>query len=144
MTDHEGKSFKDKHGKGMEMDETIRDAALGYAKNDELPCALAFKIVKTLGVSPREVGITIDLLNLRLTKCQMGLFGYKPNKKIASPLPDVPPALKDRINTTLTDQKLSCEAAWGIAASLEISKMTVSNACEALGIKMKPCQLGAF
>ena len=144
MTDHEGRSFKDKHGPETGMNEAARDAVLTHAKKNELPCALAFKIVDNLGVSPREVGVTLDLLNLRLIKCQMGLFGYKPSKKIVSPLADIPPGLKDKINSSQADQRLPCKAAWEIAESVEISKMTVSNACEALGIKIKPCQLGAF
>lgn len=144
MSDLGGKSFKDKHGSDTEIDTTIRDAVWEHAKDGELPCALAFKIVDNLGVSPHEVGVTLDLLNLRLTKCQMGLFGYKPNKKIVSPLADIPRELRDGISTSLTDQKLPCKAAWDIAVSCDTRKMTVSNACEALGIKVKPCQLGAF
>jgi hypothetical protein len=144
MTDRGGKSFKDKHGLDTEMDEAIKNAVLEAAKDEELPCALAFKIAEDLGVPPGTVGVTLDLLNFRLTKCQMGLFGYKPNKKIISPLVDIPPDLKEGISSSQLDQRLPCKVAWDLAASCKVSKMTVSNACETLGIKIKPCQLGAF
>jgi len=44
----------------------------------------------------------------------------------------------------MVDERLPCAAAWDIAAQAGISKMALSAACEALGIKIKPCQLGAF
>jgi len=44
----------------------------------------------------------------------------------------------------MNDEKLSCAAAWEIAGSLNISRTKVASACEAMGIKIKPCQLGAF
>jgi hypothetical protein len=138
------KSFKDKHGPDTTVDETIKNALLSHVREGELPCAVAFKIAGDLGVSPRDVGITLDLLNLRLTKCQMGLFGYTPNKKIVSPLSDIPSGLEAKITASLADRRLACSSAWEIAESEGAGKMTVSNACEALGVKIKPCQLGAF
>ena len=47
----------------------------------ELPCALAFDIAGKNNVAPKEVGVALDVLNIRLTKCQLGLFGYQPKKK---------------------------------------------------------------
>ena len=44
----------------------------------------------------------------------------------------------------LAEKKLSCRAAWDIAHRFKVPKMAVSAACEALNIKIKPCQLGAF
>jgi PIN domain nuclease of toxin-antitoxin system len=39
---------------------------------------------------------------------------------------------------------LSCAAAWEIAKKINIPRMKVCAAAEALEIKIKPCQLGAF
>jgi len=39
---------------------------------------------------------------------------------------------------------LSCAVSWEIADALQLTRMAVSEACEALKIKIKPCQLGAF
>jgi len=144
MSDHGSKSYRDKHGPGATPDSAIEQAIVERSKDGELPCALAFEIARVLGVPPREVGVTLDLLNTRLVKCQLGLFGYKPKKKIASPLTDVSSDLKSRIIEAESGKKLSCRKVWEIAESSGLRKMTVSNACEALGIKIKPCQLGAF
>jgi putative aminopeptidase FrvX len=80
---------------------------------------------------------------LSLAKCQLGLFGYTPKKKIVKSQPPTP-KLKQLIIAKQKDNRLGCSAAWEIAADLNLSKMAVSGACEALNIRIKPCQLGAF
>ena len=39
---------------------------------------------------------------------------------------------------------IACKDVWELAVRFKVSKMAVSAGCEALGIKVKPCQLGAF
>jgi hypothetical protein len=95
-------------------------------------------------VPPAIVGKTIDLMNYKLVKCQLGLFGYKPNKKIVKPQDTLNEELQKAIQTALVNDQLSCERAWQIADRHQVRKMTVSSACEAMGVKIKPCQLGAF
>jgi len=52
--------------------------------------------------------------------------------------------LKDAISDALIQGRLSCKNAWDIASRFKVHKMKVSGACEAMGIKIKHCQLGAF
>lgn len=140
----EGKQFSGKYGPDAKPDRSIRDLILKREQSGELPCAVAFEIAKDHGVAPIEVGKNIDLLNFSLVKCQLGLFGYHPKKKIVKSLPTVAQDLKDAIREALVEGRLPCEKAWRIASRLKVSKMKVSGACEAMGIKIKPCQLGAF
>jgi hypothetical protein len=42
-------------------------------------------------------------------------------------------------NTTLRQLN-----SWEIASRLGIQKLDVASACETMGVKIKPCQLGAF
>jgi hypothetical protein len=79
-----------------------------------------------------------------LVKCQLGLFGYTPEKKIVKPKATENPDLASAIRDARVDGKLSCENAWEIARRFDVSKMRVSSVCEQLKIKVKPCQLGAF
>lgn len=144
MTRPKGQKFADKHAPDTQLDERIRDHINRHAKNNELPCALAFKIADELNVSPTEVGITTDLLEMMLVKCQLGLFGYTPSKKVVKPKAPENQNLERAIQESLVDGDLSCEKAWEIARSFDVPKMTVSAACEQLEIKIKPCQLGAF
>ena len=144
MTRQKGQKFADKHGSKTQLNERIKDHINRQAKNNELPCALAFKIADELKVTAAEVGKTSDLLEIMLVKCQLGLFGYSPAKKIVKPKKPENPNLESTIRDSLVDGKLSCEKAWEISRSLNVPKMTVSSACEELNIKIKPCQLGAF
>ncbi len=136
--------FTDKHGDGAVADPRIREAVSAAARENHLPCAAAFVIATAIGVAPAQVGRTLDLMGCRLTHCQLGLFGYTPKKKIVDPLPEVAKELAAAIRAALVADRLPCSAAWNIADSLDLGKRAVSGACETLGIKIKPCQLGAF
>lgn len=144
MKRQKGKKFAEKHESNAQLNEKIKDHIIHQTKNNELPCAVAFKIAAELNVSPAEVGETADLLEMMLVKCQLGLFGYTPEKKIVKPKATENQDLTSTIRDTRVDGKLSCENAWEIARRFDVSKMTVSSVCEQLKIKVKPCQLGAF
>jgi hypothetical protein len=137
-------SLSDKHKNDNQPDPAISQEIQVRLRKDALACAVAFDIAGKLGCTPAEVGRTADLLHISLVKCQLGLFGYKPQKKIVDSRMPQEPALGDAIRDGLVDDRLPCKTAWRIAAQFGVPKMTVSSACEALGIKIKPCQLGAF
>jgi len=127
-----------------QADENIQKKIAEKVKNNELPCAVAFDIAGRLGISPGAVGEYADQMKLDLVKCQMGLFGYKPEKRIVKPADAVAPELETAIRNELVNDRLPCKSAWMLAKKFGIRKMAVSGACEKLGIKIKSCQLGAF
>jgi hypothetical protein len=143
MSREKPSDFSKKHGNAV-LDPGLKEEILKKAKNGEVPCAVLFELAGTLKVSAKEVGIALDLMNFRITKCQLGLFGYQPEKKIATPAESVSGDLAEEIQQLRVDGRLACKAAWDIAARLNLPKMAVSRACEAMGVKIKPCQLGAF
>ena len=122
----------------------IEKSLLQRAEEETLPCAVAFDIVDTLKISPAALGECADRLKIKLVKCQLGLFGYQPEKRRVTPASEVGAGLKSAIESGLVNGRLPCVSAWKIAENKGVSKMEVSNACEAMGIKIKPCQLGAF
>jgi hypothetical protein len=136
--------FGPKHPPGLTPEPAIQEAVRRHADAGELPCAVAFQIAADLKVSPAAVGRTLDLMEVRLVKCQLGLFGYSPQKRIVKPQPPETPELAAAIRAALEKGRLPCRAAWALAERFKLGKMAVSGACEALGIKIKPCQLGAF
>ena len=144
MSQQEGKKFAGKHESNAQVNEKIKDHIIRQTKDNALSCAVAHKIAADLNVSPAEVGKTADLLEMMLVKCQLGLFGYTPEKKIVKPKAAENPDMTSAIQDALVDGKLSCENAWEIARRFDVSKMKVSSVCEQLKIKIKPCQLGAF
>jgi hypothetical protein len=123
---------------------TIETVLLKRATNGELPCAVAHEVAEAQGVTPAVIGQYADRLRLRLVKCQMGLYGYSPNKKIVTPAESVPVELENALRAGLKNGRLPCKTAWEIAKQFNLRKMQVSAACDMLGIRIKPCQLGAF
>ncbi len=136
--------FAGKHEPGTVVDPLIEEALSERASRGELACAVAFEMAKELGLSPDAIGQAADLLELRLVKCQLGLFGYRPKRSIVKPAESVPSELERALLASLVNDRLPCKTAWEIAKQLGIHKMKVSAACDAMGIKIKPCQLGAF
>ena len=144
MTSKDHDSYAKKHPSERRPGEEISRAVAERAKESKIPCAVAFTVVKDLKVSPAEVGFAADFLEIAIVKCQLGLFGYPPEKRIVKPAASVPPALEQKIRKGLLNGRLPCATAWQIAEESHLPKMEVSSACEALKIKITPCQLGAF
>jgi hypothetical protein len=114
------------------------------AKDGSVSCAAAHKVAKETGVTPMETGVVIDLLEYRIGRCQLGLFGYGPEKKRVQPAKSVPQELAAAIKDALVNDRLPCSACWALAKTYDMTRMQASAACEALGVKIQPCQLGAF
>ena len=125
-------------------DENITKEVMKYSSGGELGCKQAFEAAEAMGVSPAAIGRCANEIGLKLVACRLGLFGYKPEKKIVRPAGVVPDDLETAIRGNLSDGRLPCIAAFEIAEHLAVKKMDVSGACEAMGISIKPCQLGAF
>jgi hypothetical protein len=139
-----GDSYSKKHGPDEKPDRSIKAEILKRTTDEKVPCAVAFDIAEALKILPLRVGKTADLMNFKLTKCQLGLFGYQPQKKIVRPQENIQEGLEDAISQSLSIGRLSCKRAWEIASRFNIRKMAVSSACETMGVKIKDCQLGAF
>lgn len=125
-------------------DARIREKMTQRAADNQLPCAVAFDIAGELGVGPEIIGSCADKMGFRLVKCQLGLFGYEPEKKIVKARAEVSGQLRQAVYENLENGRLACRNAFIIARKLDLRKMDVSGACETLDIKIKPCQLGAF
>lgn len=144
MTHEDKGHFGKKHPSSRKVDTNVAAAVKEKSKNREISCAGAFKVASDTNVSPAEVGFTVDALEISIVKCQLGLFGYRPQKKVVKSAQSVSEKLKTAIGSASREGRLPCSAAWQIAAELGMAKMEVSSACETLGVKIGPCQLGAF
>ncbi len=144
MTHLDEGHYAKKHQTGRELNPRIVEAVKQKAKGGMITCAAAFGIVKRLNTSPEEVGFTADRLEIKLAKCQLGLFGYSKDNIPVKPLDKVPEDLEKAIKESLTGGRLACRSAWDIAERLGIRKMGVTAACNKLNIKLYSCQLGAF
>jgi hypothetical protein len=144
MAHSDAGNYKAKHSSNVKLDDKIAHAVKEKIIDGTIACADAEKIADTLQTTMQDVGVAVDLMEIRISKCQLGLFGYSPEKIIVKPADNVSEELERSIRNALVNKRLPCAAAWYIAEKFTISKMEVSSACEALKIKIKPCQLGAF
>ncbi len=130
-------------------DEAIAFEARRRLKDGLLSCAAAFAVAEALGVSPAEVGRTADALNIRLTLCPLGLFGFPGHAKgwdQAQPADKpVPAGMEDALRSAHGAKgEVSCLAVWKAAESFGVSRMQAGYLADKLGLRIRPCQLGAF
>ncbi|NQT10200.1 MAG: hypothetical protein HQ573_03410, partial [Desulfobacteraceae bacterium] len=112
MIDQKNNQFAAKHQNKAQINTIIKNEILKQNKDGKLPCLVAFRIADSLQVAAAEVGKTVDLLNFRLTKCQIGLFGYKPQKKIIKAKEPEDRNLKKAIRERLVEERQPCISAW--------------------------------
>lgn len=116
--------------------------------NSQLPCAAGFRVAEQVGATPAQVGQMANELDIRLTRCQLGLFGYgskaEGTHRIVKAMQDIPPKLEAAIRQAWNGPGITCGQAWEIADEIGVSKRDVADACEALGVRITVCQLGAF
>ena len=147
MTHEDAGKYAAKHPPHTERSEQVATAIRGKSPDGALGCAMAEKIAKELKVKMAEVGTTADLLEIKIKECQLGLFGWgdKPGHgKDIQAMDAVPADLRSAIEKAVVNGMVSCAAAWRIADQLSVKRKAVSAACEALKLKIRPCQLGAF
>ena len=147
MTHEDTGKYALKHPPGTRPNERIAKAIREKAPGNELACAVAEKIAKDLRVGIPEVGVTADLLEMKIKKCQLGLFGWgkKPDhgKDIRS-TDSLSTEMKSALEKATENGPVTCAVAWAIADQLGTERRAVSAACETLGLKIRKCQLGAF
>ena len=130
------------------MDERLNQAMLERLRDGQLPCNQAHAIAQILDVEPLTVGFAANDAGLRISRCQLGLFGYGPKAegkhKIVHPMEDVPERLAARLRAAAEGNKITCSAVWKVADGLGYKRIEASSAVEAMGLQVSRCQLGCF
>jgi hypothetical protein len=147
MTHEDAGKYSAKHPSGITFKEQVARMIREKSTGGEIACVTCEKISKELEVEISEVGITVDLLEIKIKKCQLGLFGYgkKPNHgKNIQAADSVSDEMKCAIEEVADNGEVTCAALWTIADQLGTKRKQVSAACETLKIKIRECQLGTF
>ena len=114
----------------------------------KLPCPAAFAIDKDLAVTPQAVGDAADLMNVHLSRCQLGFFGYAAKQGYSEAGVadlDVPEGLPEAIQEAQDSAgNVSCADLWRLAGTYAVPRMLVGYITEHLGTHVTRCQLGAF
>lgn len=125
-------------------DASISEKIKKISENNQIACSSAFKLSEELSLTKEEVGQYADYLEIRLVKCQIGLFGHGPGTKLLKKLEFVDPGIETLVREHMENSILTCKNVFRIASELNISRIHVGSVCETLGIKVKQCRLGAF
>lgn len=131
------------------VDESIAAAIGSCLADGRLPCAAACEAADALGVAPIAIGRTADRLQIRLTACQLGLFGYPGHAKGweqagVSGLP-VPDGLEAALRSARSERgEISCSRLWQVAQHFSVPRIQVGWLADRLGITVRDCHLGAF
>ena len=145
MTHQDEEHYARKHGNHAQLNQTIIDAIRKHSVGGKVSCTSAFRIVEELKIKPSEVGQSLDLLEMKIEKCQLGLFGHEQGKRlIVKPAETVPPDLERALRAGLSNGRLPCATAWSIAKRFALPKMSITSACEKLNLRISQCQLGTF
>ena len=89
MTHDMNGHYADKHPGEQSTDPEVEAAVRRLAENGRMSCAQAHLISEELKTDPETVGFHLDMTETRITRCQLGLFGYSPKKKIVRPADEV-------------------------------------------------------
>jgi len=147
MAHEDAGKYAAKHPPDTRLNEAIAEAIRQKSPDGKLACATGENISKELKVSIAEVGVTTDLLEMKIKECQLGLFGWgaKPSHgKDIRAADSVSPEIKNALEKAAVSGHVTCAALWSIADRLGIERKAVSTACETLGLKIRSCQLGTF
>ena len=132
----------------LQLDPALVAAIRAHLVEDKLPCGQAFRIVEDLDVTSELVGKTADALGIRLSRCQLGLFGY-PGKQGWSAFDIDEHPVSDELRAAIRGSadvsgNLPCIQAWKVADQYDVPRMLVGYIADQLGIRIVSCQLGAF
>lgn len=128
---------------GEEVAERIRVALV----EGTLSCGQAFRVAHDLGLEPVRVREEADRLKIRISRCQLGLFGHRSNNpkgKLFELMAEVPAPLAEGLQRAAQEGRVPCAEAWALANRLGVSRLAMGSAAEALGIYITSCQLGCF
>jgi hypothetical protein len=124
------------------------DEMKAVLRDGQLPCAVAFDEGQKRELTAAQMGEWADANDVRISHCQLGLFGYGPKSegkhKIVRPAATIKDDLAAALRAHARDGRIPCADVWAVAAAAGIARLDASAAAEALGLRVRPCQLGCF
>jgi hypothetical protein len=131
---------------GSKPDKTMIEEIRARISNGTLSCLEAFSVAERRGVDPIDVGHAADALKIKLSHCQLGLFGYDGEKTgWGSGYGSIPEELEAALKRKAgREGRIPCPILWDLAETFGLQRIHVGWAADRLGIKVEDCQLGAF
>jgi hypothetical protein len=137
LPDNPGNLF----GEALSRLETAVKAAV---KDGHITCPIGWKLAEDTGVSRLDVGAMIDKLGLRVTDCQLGCFKVDKTPFAGPATAPISEEIIRRVESLHEKGELTCFNAFALARELNIKPMSVADAVNVRGYKLRQCQLGCF
>jgi len=119
------------------LDESQKNLLLNNLDEEgKLTCLKAFKVARLIGKKPSEMGALSKELKIKITDCELGVFG---NLKFNDP--DFA-LYKNMSNKLSLNKKIECKSAWNYAK--ESSLRNVGSTTKNTDLEVTYCQLGCF
>lgn len=104
----------------------------------KLSCLKAFKVARLIGVKPKEMDTITKSMNIKITNCELGVFGKLDFLEKED-------NIYDNLSRSFAHgKKVECEVAWYIARGKGRSLKKVGSTINSSDIKVTHCQLGCF
>ncbi len=128
------------------MQDDVHQVVRSAERDGGLPCAVVFSLAARLGQSPAAIRYAADETSVKITLCQLGLFGYDAfgERRWVHKFAALPQRLEQEVADALVDGKLPCASAWSLAERWGVPRPVVGWAAQTLGLSIGPCQLGLF
>jgi hypothetical protein len=121
----------------FKLDNIQRDLIMTNLDEDgKLSCLKAFKVARLIGRKPKEMSGITKSLGLKITNCELGVFG---KLKFKDPNIEVYNRLKENYSGHKT---LECKILWDEAQKTTLK--TVGSTVKNSDIDVVHCQLGCF
>ncbi|MDW7759605.1 MAG: hypothetical protein SCM96_03080 [Acidobacteriota bacterium] len=131
------------------VDPALAEAVRDRIQGGTLDCTAAFALAAEKGVAPKTVGEAADDLDVHLSRCQIGLFGFPGHAKAWDQPdwkePETPGGFEEAAHAAVdSDGSLSCASIWALAGRFGIPRAAAGFLADGMKFKIKRCQLGAF
>lgn len=121
----------------FKLDNIQKDLIMTNLDEDgKLSCLKAFKVARLIGRKPKEMSGITKSLGLKITNCELGVFG---KLKFKDPNMAVYNKLKENYNGS---KRIECKILWDEAQNSSLK--TVGSTAKGTDIDVVHCQLGCF
>ena len=113
-------------------------------KDGYLSCPVAWGIARKSNVPKIVVGEITDRLGIRITNCQIGCFKIEKTPYDNSSYSNIDGEICNILKELHETDQLTCAKAFELARQFNLKPIVIANEVNAMGLKIRGCQLGCF
>ncbi|MFA5317701.1 MAG: hypothetical protein WC369_09820 [Dehalococcoidales bacterium] len=113
-------------------------------KEGYLSCPTAWGIARKSNVPKTTIGEITDRLGIRITNCQLGCFKIEKTPYDNSSSSNIDGEICNVLKELHETGQLTCAKVFELARQFNLKPMVIADAVNAMGLKIRGCQLGCF